>query len=563
MRIAVYVRVSTQRQVQSQSIEQQLERLSTYCQAQEWTLADENIFRDDGFSGSSLKRPGLDRLRDRAAVAAFDRILITAPDRLARKYVHQVLLIEELERKGGQVEFLDRPMSQDPHDQLVLQIRGAVAEYERTLIVERMRRGRLMKYRSGTLLPWTRPPYGYRLHPERPRDPAGVRVEPAEAAIVAELFAAYLKPGVGLIKLAKHLYEQQVPSPTGQKRWGLATLRGMLTNPAYTGQVFAGRMRYRPAKVRRSATHPMGQPHDSAVLVPREEWIPVAKISPLVSQELFDLVQAKLAQNQSFARRNNKTHQYLLRALVSCGICQLACTGRSVKASNLRYYICSGKAKPVHKRREEHCPSRFIPGQQLDDLVWHDLCDLLRNPHIMTWALQRAHAGSWLPQELQARQENLRRGQASLEQQLNRLTDAYLGAVIPLAEYQRRRYEIEERNRALQNQLEQLTTQVEHQHELAGLAAHVEDFCQRVRVGLENATFEQKRQLVELLIDRVIVTDSDVEIRYVFPTSSNSELIRFCHLRSDYFRHPHLMGPDDAQDAQVLDEIGVTAKAML
>src|SRR4029453_9371166 len=173
MQVAVYVRVSTQRQVQSQSIEQQLERLRNHIEQKGWVLSDEHIFRDDGYSGSTLKRPGLDRLRDCVSTAAFDRILVTAPDRLARKDVHQVLVIEELERKGAQVEFVDRPMSQDPHDQLVLQIRGAVAEYERSLIVDRMRRGRLLKYQQGILLPWTRPPYGYRLHPERPRHPRG------------------------------------------------------------------------------------------------------------------------------------------------------------------------------------------------------------------------------------------------------------------------------------------------------------------------------------------------------------------------------------------------------
>ena len=110
---------------------------------------------------------------------------------MARNYVHQVLLVEELQRHGAEVEFLDRPMSQDPHDQLLLQIRGAVAEYERTLISERMRRGRLAKLRAGSLLPWTRPPYGYRLDPDRPRDPAGVRLDEAEAAVVRDLFAWY------------------------------------------------------------------------------------------------------------------------------------------------------------------------------------------------------------------------------------------------------------------------------------------------------------------------------------------------------------------------------------
>jgi site-specific DNA recombinase len=130
MRVAVYVRVSTRNQAEQHTIEQQLERLHNHIQVQGWNLPDENIFRDDGYSGSTLHRPGLDHLRDQAAANAFELLLVTAPDRLARKYVHQVLLIEELEQKGCRVEFLDRPMSQDPHDQLLLQIRGAVAEYE-------------------------------------------------------------------------------------------------------------------------------------------------------------------------------------------------------------------------------------------------------------------------------------------------------------------------------------------------------------------------------------------------------------------------------------------------
>jgi site-specific DNA recombinase len=160
MRVAVYVRVSTSTQVQMQTIEQQLHRLRPYVHQQGWALGEDRIFRDDGYSGANLKRPALDRLRDMLRARELDRLVITAPDRLARNYVHQMVLIDEFERAGCQVEFLDRPMSQDPHDQLLLQIRSAVAEYERTLITERMRRGRLAKLRAGTLLPGTRPPYG-------------------------------------------------------------------------------------------------------------------------------------------------------------------------------------------------------------------------------------------------------------------------------------------------------------------------------------------------------------------------------------------------------------------
>ena len=171
--------------------------------AEGWTLDPAHVFRDDGYSGAALARPGLDRLRDAIKGREVDRVLVTAPDRLARNYVHQMVLLEEWARAGCAAEFLDRPMSDDPHDHLLLQIRGAVAEYERTLIAERMRRGRLAKLRAGALLPWTYAPYGYRLSPDRPRDPRGVTLDPAEAAVVAELFAMYREPG-DLADAARH-----------------------------------------------------------------------------------------------------------------------------------------------------------------------------------------------------------------------------------------------------------------------------------------------------------------------------------------------------------------------
>jgi len=542
MRVAVYIRVSTLRQVHAQTAEQQLQRLQSHLQTKGWSLPQENIFRDDGYSGAILRRPGLDRLRDKVAATDFDVVLITDPDRLARNYVHQVLLMEELQRFGCRVEFLDRPMSTDPHDQLLLQIRGAVAEYERSLITERMRRGRLLKLRAGLLLPWTRAPYGYRLNPERPRDPGGVRIDEAQAAVVAEIFAWYLQDGSSLLSVAKHLCDLNLSSPNGKQRWGLATLRAVLTNPAYIGQVYAGRYQYRPPKVRRSATHPIGHPHHSGVLVPQEEWIAVTSIPAIISQQQFDLAREKLAQNQSFARRNNKTNQYLLRALVSCGRCQLACQARKVQPRNC-YYICTGKVRSIQRRQEEKCLSRFIPAGQLDELVWHDLCELLTHPEIIAQGLARAHGGQWLPQELQARRENLRKGQLSLQNQIERLTEAYLSGVIPLSEYQRRRTELEQSSQALEQQQQRLQDQVASQAEVAGLAASAEDFCRRVQQSLATATFEQKRKLIELLIDRVVVTTEDVEIRYVIPTSPSSEHVRFMHLRSDYFADPHLVWP--------------------
>jgi site-specific DNA recombinase len=536
MRVALYVRVSTSHQVQQQTIEQQLTRLRAYVDAQGWTLPDEHIFRDDGYSGAILARPGLDCLRDRARNREFDHLLLTTPDRLARNYVHQMVLIEEFAQVGCQVAFLDRPMSDDPHDHLLLQIRGAVAEYERTLIAERMRRGRLSKLQAGLMLPWTYPPYGYRLHPDRPRDPGGVTLDPLEAAIVAELFASYLDVDMSIAKLAKTLQQRGIPTRRGQQRWSGPTIRGILRNPTYTGQVYAQRTHYRPAHIRRSATHPIGRAHGSATPEPPEKWIAVGTVPAIVSQEQFDQVQAKLAQNQSFASRNNTAHQYLLRALVSCGTCQLACTARTTSHGRYHYYLCNGKLQAVHSHRDEPCPARFIPAEQLDELVWHDLCEVLTHPEQIAAELARVQGGAWLSQELQARRENLRKGRFSVQQQCDRLTDAYLRAIIPLDEYERRRRDLEQKDQALAEQEALLSGEAERQIALSGLASSIDAFCRRVEEGLATATFEQKRELILLLIDRVIVTDGKVEIRYVIPTTSASEHIRFCHLRKDYFK---------------------------
>jgi site-specific DNA recombinase len=548
MRVAIYGRVSTSHQVEHQTIEQQLGRLTAHVgahAAEGWALEPAYVFRDDGYSGAVLARPGLDRLRDAVKGREIDRVLVTAPDRLARNYVHQMVLLEEWSRAGCSAEFLDRPMSDDPHDHLLLQIRGAVAEYERTLIAERMRRGRLAKLRAGALSPWTYPPYGYRLSPDRPRDPAGVTTDPAEAAVVAELFAMYREPGVSLMQLAMRLDARGVPTPRNRPRWSSPTIRGILRNPTYTGHVYAQRTQYRAPTHRRSATHPIGRPHGTAVPQPADTWLLVGQVPAVVSQAQFDEVQAKLATNRSFARRNNTAHLYLLRALVSCGHCGLACTARATNGRSF-YYLCGGKGHSTFSHRTTCCPARYTPAGQLDELVWNDLRALLGEPAPLAAAVARAHGGAWLPQELLARRETLRRGQAQLGQQLERLTDAYLRAIIPLDEYERRRRDLEQRVRALAGQEEQLRSDAARQQQLTGVAASLETFRERVGRGLDRADFEQRRQLVLLLVDRVVVTDAEVEIRYVLPTTPESEHVRFCHLRKDYFDDPSLWQDDEA-----------------
>ncbi len=497
MEVALYARVSTSRQQQQQTIEQQLSRLRTYVATQaEWSSADAHLYRDAGYSGATLKRPGLDRLRDRAAMAAFECVVITAPDRFARNYVHQMLLVDAFTQHGCRGEFVERPMRDDPHDQLLLQIRRAVAEYERTLIADRMRRGRQAKLRSGQLLPWSRAPYGYLLDPERPRDPSRVRVDPVHAAVVEQMFAWYTDPGqpVSLYEVAKRLSDAQIPTPRGGPRWNVASVRGILRSPASMGVAYSGRSRPVPARRRKSALQPVG-PGQSQQPAPVDEWIAVP-VPTIISQETFEAAQSRLDRNVQMARRNNTTYEYLLRGLVSCGQCRLTCSGRTLHPGS-HYYFCRGRTDALRRAQGDRCTARYAPARALDEFVWQALCRVLTAPALVTHELERAQLGAWLPQALQARRQTLHDVLAQLARQQARLLDLSLAEVIERAEFERKRKEVAQTQHGLRQQLRQLDAQAQQHIYVAVLAQGIEEFCQRIAPTLDQLSFVQRRQLVE------------------------------------------------------------------
>jgi site-specific DNA recombinase len=275
---------------------------------------------------------------------------------------------------------------------------------------------------------------------------------------------------------------------------------------------------------------PAGPGHSHAPR-PGEDWIEVP-VPPVVSEETFAQVQAMLNANQQTAARNTR-HEYLLRALVSCGACRLSCTGRQTGAS-YRYYLCRGRIDPQRAAEGRRCTARYIPAGQLDELVWADLCALLTDPAHLARALDRARGGAWLPQELQARQQAVAHALGQLDREQQRLLDAYLAEVVGLPELTRKRQDLDRRRDTLLAQQRQLDAAAGQRLELQAVADGIEAFCQTIRAGLATATFEQRRQLAELLIDRVVVTDSDVEIRYVLPTSPDGPHRPFCQLRKDH-----------------------------
>src|ERR687889_459924 len=180
MHVAIYARVSTERQERQQTIDSQLAALRAWAAGEARDLDEDHAFRDEGYSGARLDRPGLDALRDAVRDGAVELVAVLSPDRLARRYAYQVVLLEEFRRAGCEVVFLHRPISDDPDDQLLLQIQGAIAEYERAVLAERFRRGKLQRARDGGIV-GAKAPYGYRYEPRRDAVPARLVVEEAEA----------------------------------------------------------------------------------------------------------------------------------------------------------------------------------------------------------------------------------------------------------------------------------------------------------------------------------------------------------------------------------------------
>src|SRR5512143_1947519 len=273
MRAALYARVSTERQQHQQTIDSQLSALREWVAAKGHTLAEAHVFRDEGYSGTRLDRPGLDSLRDAVRDAAIDLVAVLSPDRLARKYAYQVVLLEEFRRAGCEVVFLQQPISEDPNDQLLLQIQGAIAEYERAVLAERFHRGKLQKAREGHILS-AHPPYGYRYVPRQDRCPAHLIIDEAEAMVVRQLYTWLVEEHLTLRQLLKRLNFGPWFPRSGRRPWSPSVAHHILSDPVYVGTAYANRYEYVTPKKPRRRSARSGE-RSCRRLKPKAQWIAV------------------------------------------------------------------------------------------------------------------------------------------------------------------------------------------------------------------------------------------------------------------------------------------------
>jgi site-specific DNA recombinase len=477
MRAAVYARVSTERQERQQTIDSQLDALRAWARDAGHELTEGHILRDEGFSGTRLDRPGLDALRDAVRDGEVDIVGILSPDRLARRYAYQVLILEEFRRAGCAVAFLNHTISDDPGDQLLLQIQGAVAEYERALLAERFRRGKLQKARAGKFL-GVRPPYGYRYLPRRDGVGGHLAVDETEAELVRMLYGWLVGERLTIRQILKRLNAGPWSPRCGRRPWSPSTVHHILADPVYAGTAYANRYEYVPAlkpRSRKPGYHGRGH----RLLRPKEQWIAIP-VTPLVDQETWDHAQAQLARNAALSFRNNKKHDYLLRCLLTCGACGLAMFGRTrPRAGDERHcYQCSGK-DPVLRGREVPCRRALVDGAALERAVWDHVRDLLGDPDRLLAQFQHlANDGERDPDQEKGAEQRLHARLDSLARADGRLLDAYQAEVIDLDELTERRCHLADQRRALERQLEQ-QRQLRRQRAKASLHQPTRSFLPR------------------------------------------------------------------------------------
>jgi site-specific DNA recombinase len=517
MRAAIYARVSTERQERQQTIDSQVFALRDWASTAGHVLAEAHVFQDEGFSGSRLDRPALDALRDAIRDAAIDVVAVFSPDRLARKYAYQVLLMEEFRRAGCEVVFLHRPISDDPNDQLLLQIQGAIAEYERAVLAERFRRGKLQKAREGNIIS-SKVPYGYRYAARNGAVPARLVVDETEASMVRQLYAWVLEDGLSIRQCMKRLNAGPWVTRSGRKQWSSSVVHHILTDPVYIGTAYANRFEYAVPRQPRCRSR-RGAERTSRRPRPPEQWIAIPA-PPLVDQQASDGVTAALARNALLSFRRNKKHDDMLRCLLKCGRCGLGIHGCYFPGHGgrvgRRYYRCAG-TDALTTAREAKCPRARIEAEPLEQAVWAHVAGLLRDPAQLQAQFERFLAETGGAGAEDAAGLKLRARLDRLDRADQRLLEAYQAEVISLDELSGQRRALAEQRRLAEQQHERLLRlrdqRLQAREALASLAA----FSERVGARLDTADPGERQGLLKLVVERIIVHDDTLEIQHVIP----------------------------------------------
>jgi site-specific DNA recombinase len=523
LRVALYARVSGEQQEKEDTIASQLEAVTQRIAAEGFECEPEQHFVDDGCSGYILARPGLERLRDQAAAGAIDRLYMLDPDRLSRKYAYQVLILEELARCGVEVIFLKNPIGRGPEQDLLLQVQGMIAEYERAKIMERCRRGKQHAARRGSVSVLGHAPYGYRyVSKHEGGGEARYQVLAEEARVVQKIFAWVGQERCSIGEVCRRLRRDGIPTRTGRAVWDRATVWLMLKNPAYRGKAAFGKTRaveYKPQRLRPHRGRPE-QPRRQVTTVDtsQEEQIFI-DVPALVSDELFDAVGAQLEENRRRRRDRPGSDHYLLGGLVVCKRCGYSCYGKPTSRASANgerriahaYYRCTG-SDAYRLGGQRLCWNKMVRTDMLDAVVWEDVRRLLSEPDRVQKEYERRLQGALAGPDHEV--EHLSKLMRNVKKMISRLIDAYGDGLIDKSEFEPRIAAAKERLAKLEAEHRQRIGEAAQEAELRLMIGRLEEFAKRLSQGLEEPDWKTRREVVRALVKQVEIDEQEIRIVY-------------------------------------------------
>jgi site-specific DNA recombinase len=516
---AIYTRVSSNRQKEDHTIASQTAALLEYAKTNGYVVPPEWVFQDEGYSGASLVRPGLEALRDLAAQGQITTILVYSPDRLSRKYAYQVLLAEEFSRCGVEIVFLKAPATGSPEDQLVVQFQGMIAEYERAQIAERNRRGKRHKAREGVVNVLSGAPYGYRYVKRTEVSAAYYEVLESEAVVVRMVFELYVRKHLCINAIARLLNQRGIPTRTGKTRWQRSTLWGILRNPAYYGKACFGKKELRP---RQRITRPLRQKNritsrnSASQERPRSEWIEIP-VPALVAEETFALAQEQLTKNKHHSPRRT-IEPSLLQGMLVCQQCGYAFSRASTRSSDrkLYYYRCVG-TDAFRRFKGVLCTNRPIRQDRLDQVVWDEIMRLLEDDTLLQSEINRRKEAARNTDPRRQRHEALLREQAHLAKNIERLITAYQEGLLSLLQLRERMPELNKKAKAVEAELQSLATGAIDDARYLQLEENLNGFRKKLQVRAKTLDVRERQQILRMLVKEILVDSHSLTIRHSIP----------------------------------------------
>jgi len=507
MRLAIYARVSTEEQREGQTIDSQIAELERFARDKAWVVT--GIYKDEGWSGGIMARPELDRLRDDAREGRFQAVLINDVDRLARDVAHLGIIKRDLEKQGTRVIFRKLPSEASPTYNLMVNVLGSFAEFERELIADRTRRGRRHKVEVRKQYLGSKTAYGYRYFPiDRLSGKDGyLKLDVGQAATVRRMFEWVDVEGLSSRQVLVRLNQLGIQPQYG-RRWGRSTVLRILHNEMYTGVWHYNKLQACEPQNAKVGSKYRRQMKTSRRKRPREEWLPVELPASLilVARDRWQRVQERLQRNRSFNPGHEK-HFYLLKGLVKCGGCGARYVG-----------------DPCHRKFFYRCLNRChrqpsVSEHVLDEAVEAATERVIQNPSLIMEQIERLNRHD--PAGEAARQTELAEAETELkriETEETRLLEAYRSEIITAAQLGTELEKLKVRRSTSEARKAELMA-IPPPVSVPQIKNSVEEYCEEARQRFRSLPPEQLREFLRTVIRDIVFEDGQIRIQGHLPTA--------------------------------------------